>query len=193
MLKLFFYCLNMEEAAERFVADSLSELTNLLSQPPVQVEFRSDPLPEKFRNDKLLSEPCSDILCFCYWCRRICFTILNHYPLLVYCKPDSKIAQAAIKEDVRAKWGLCNDYYSVSAVYESNNKYILWHETLHLFGVEDCYDQNNPHNGTPCELDDCLMQYAPTSQTVGDWPFLCHKNIKLIQNWNNTHNGWQIK
>ena len=189
MLKLFYYCLNMDEIAKQFVVKSLSELTDLLSQPPVQVEFRPDPLPEKFRKDKLISEPCSDILCFSLWCKRIFFELLNHYPLLVYCRKDSKVAEAAIKENERAIWGLCKDDYSVSAVYQPENKYILWHETLHLFGVDDCYDLQKPNAGTTCGLDNCLMQYAPQKDTVGEWPFLCQKNIKRIQNWSNKHIG----
>lgn len=186
MLKLFYYCLNRDEAAEQFVANRMSELTDLLARPPVQVEFRADRLPDKYRKSKLISEPCSDPPFFSLWCRRICFTLLKHYPLLVYCRKDSKVAEAAKKANERAIWGLCQDDCSVSAVYESNNEYILWHEVLHLFGVDDCHcGPKKP--GPTCELTNCIMQYAPTPKTVGGWPFLCQKNIRRIQSWNEKH------
>jgi len=189
MLKLFYYCLNMDKIAEQFVVKSLFELTELLSQSPVQVDFKPDPLPEKLRKDELISDLCPDIPCFSFWCKKIATKLLTKYPLLVYCKPDSRIAQAAQKECNLACWGLTNNCYMVSAVYEPNNKYILWHEALHLFGVDDCYDYNRPNRGTNCELNNCLMQYAPQKDSVGEWPFLCQKNIKRIQDWSNNHIG----
>jgi hypothetical protein len=183
MLKLFYYCLNMDETAERFVAESLFELSDFLKKPPVRVRLKVDRLPEKYRQNELVCSPYSGPLPFTTWCKRIGTKLLKKYPLLVYCKPDSKIAQAAQKECNLACWGLTNDYYMVSAVYKPENKYILWHEVVHLFGVVDCYNPEHPHAGTTCELSYCLMQYAPQKGTVSEWPFLCQKNIKLIQNW----------
>ena len=102
-------------------------------------------------------------------------------PFLVYCKGNSKLAKAAKEESPLAQWGLTNDYYLVSAVYKRCNKYLLWHEALHLFEVCDCYCYYNPNAGVNCDLSNCIMQYEPLKETVGEWPFLCEKNIKRIQ------------
>ncbi len=192
MLKLFWHCLDLSQSDEQFVEKSLCELSDFLKKPPLRIRLKVDRLPEKYRQNELVCSPCSDQASFTTWCKRICCTLLNHYPLLVYCKKDSKVAEAAIKENDRAIWGLCQDYYSVSAVYESNNKYILWHEVLHLFEVCDCYCYCNPNAGTNCDLTNCIMQYAPTPQTVGEWPFLCEKNIKRIRACNETRSTSSI-
>jgi hypothetical protein len=116
--------------------------------------------------------------------------------ILVCCKDDSKLAKMAKTYVPIAKWGLMNNEV-ILAVYKLNNKYILWHEVLHLFGVDDCYDYKDPYNGTTCGLDNCLMQYAPSVKTVRKWPFLCEKNIKILQGRlkkiTNTQGSWPIK
>ena len=48
----------------------------------------------------------------------------------------------------------------LATVYRENpDKYIIWHEVLHIFGAEDCYDVSGQNT---CELSTCIMQYAPT-------------------------------
>jgi len=100
--------------------------------------------------------------------------------LVIYCEPSSNIAKAIKKTNKIAEWGLCFQH-RISAVYEKNNKYIIWHEVLHLFGVSDCYDIGNPNGPLTCELEKCLMQYAPQEGNVAPWPFLCKSNIKWLK------------
>lgn len=74
----------------------------------------------------------------------------------------------------------------LALVYGSADKYVIWHEALHLLGARDCYDTSDPwqNPGPTCELPNCLMQYAPTSEAVRDWPFLCQNNLDLIESRN---------
>jgi len=125
---------------------------------------------------------------FCKEARNKLDTIEPDSPaLLVYCKAGSKLCIAAKEECERAVWGLTNDYYRISAVYEPNNKYILWHEALHLFGAEDCYELDNPNAGTTCKLEQCIMQYEPREGSVNEWPFICEKNTRKIKAYFKEH------
>jgi hypothetical protein len=63
----------------------------------------------------------------------------------------------------------------VSLTYAVANKYILWHETLHLLGVPDHYDLKTLR--TTCGLATCVMQYGPEEGTVGDGRWLCEMGV----------------
>lgn len=68
------------------------------------------------------------------------------------------------------------------------DKYIIWHEMLHLLGAYDCYDLSKNERGPNCDLPNCIMQYEATMANVGKWPFLCNGNLQLVRNrletWN---------
>ena len=59
---------------------------------------------------------------------------------------------------------------------------VIIHELLHLLGADDCYDMTKEDWGPNCGLPNCIMQYQATIDNVGDWPFLCEKNIEKIRN-----------
>lgn len=179
----------MGQTGKKFVLDSLEEFRQLLIKPPLEVELKSEPLSAKAGQvvGQVLYEPpqgAEDTLSACY------NTILKEVscdeftPLVVYCRPDAKIAKAIKRERPSACWGVTMDHL-ISVVYnpEPENKYILWHEVLHLFDANDCYSSQAPNSGTNCGLTNCVMQYAPTEQTVGKWLFICQPNIELIQEW----------
>ena len=46
MLKLFWYCLDVREEDQKFVAESLDELKQLLKKPTVEVELKALPLAQ---------------------------------------------------------------------------------------------------------------------------------------------------
>lgn len=185
MLKLFWHCLDDNTEDRQFISESLNELEKLLKKPIVQVEFKA------YQLSKALARIANEILhcpskessgpLFDCWFRMIQKNPKDKFsPLLIYCRPDSEIAEAIRKKDYIAQWGYTQNG-CISAVYEPNNKYILWHEALHLFDAGDCYCYANPNAGTTCGLTNCLMQYAPTQDSVGEWPFLCKKNIEILQ------------
>lgn len=192
MLKLFWHCLDANEVDQKFVERTLYELKQLLKNPPAEIGLDAEPLYQQsaelvcseLRNISLKTDRP-----FALWCASIRpkLSDLKGTPLLIYSNADSVIAKAAEKENNLAKWGLMNDQFAVSAVYKLGNKYILWHEALHLFDACDCYCYANPNAGPNCELSNCIMQYIPTKKTVGGWPFLCQKNIKRIQAWSKKH------
>ncbi|HUW19437.1 MAG TPA: hypothetical protein VMW16_09055 [Sedimentisphaerales bacterium] len=191
MLKVFWYCLDGNEKDRQFVTESFAELTNLLIISPAKVNLKATLLDEQSAKiaDEVLSEPPKDTaepLSNCYFDISKKVSRDKCTPILVYCRPNSYIAEAIRKNQPLAKWGYTQQPY-ISAVYNQNNKYILWHEALHLFGADDCYDCNNPNSRTTCELRNCLMQYAPTKETVGEWPFLCKENVERIRNWSDKH------
>lgn len=194
MLKLYWCCMDMSEADQKFVEDSLDEFKQLLKSPPMEVELKAFPLAKDIVSivSAELSKPSKEKekpfdayrlairkkMPFDKWT-----------PLLVYCKPNTVIVQAAKKQakdegEVCPNWGY--NISRLSAVYNLVNKYILWHEALHLWGADDCHYRGNP--GPTCGLSNCIMQYKPTKDTVRQWPFLCQKNIELIQERSKKHN-----
>jgi len=182
MLEFFWYCFDGNEKDRQFVTESFTELTSLLI---TKVNLKATLLDEQSSRiaDKVLREPPKDAenTLMSYYLDISNKVSRNKYtPILVYCRPDSYIAKAIKKNVPLAQWGYTQPSF-ISAVYNQNNKYILWHEALHLFGALECYDNNNPNHGTTCELPNCLMQYAPTKETVKKWPFLCKKNIKKLK------------
>jgi hypothetical protein len=192
VLKLSWYCLDSKKVHEEFVVQALEDLIQLLKSPRVELELDAKRLDEQCANSvnwKMRGISPQTDRPFAEWCASIRSNLpdLNRTPLLIYCTANSAIAKAAVKENDLAKWGLTNDQFAVSAVYRCGNKYILWHEVLHLFDAVDCYCYANPQAGPNCELTNCLMQYVPTEHTVGEWPFLCRKNIIRIQNWSKKH------
>ena len=100
---------------------------------------------------------------------------------VLLCDPSHVFARCARKAAPHAEWGVACGCLAI--VYGSTDKYVIWHETLHLFGAEDCYNPGNP-NGHPnpnCGQPNCIMQYAPTVANVGNWPFLCGENVSRVR------------
>lgn len=184
MLELYWHCLDMHERDEQSVRKNLAELSQLLKRKPVTVELGVVQLPSnlaklvdiELRDPPLESkEPFREVI----YAIRKKLPFSKWAPLVVYCKPSASIALAAQKQDENALWGYMCDY-RLSAVYNLENKHTLWHEALHLFDVEDCH--SGPRNpGPTCELPECIMQYKSKEGNVCSWPFLCQKNVKLIQ------------
>lgn len=181
MLQLFWHCLDLTKSDEEFIKGSFCELAGLLAKPPTGITFKAIQLPRNIisKTENILRKHQRDLLVYYREISKFPSSI-KPFPLLIYCVNDSPTAQTAKKQNRLAKWGLTLPG-CISIVYSMNNKYILWHEAIHLFGVDDCYDENNPDGPLRCELKNCLMQYAPTEHTVGKWPFLCQKSIQAIQ------------
>ena len=106
--------------------------------------------------------------------------------LVVLCPPDSALHAIALQSNSDALWGINNA--GLAAIYNLDNKYIVWHETLHILGADDCYDLDKDNRGPNCELGNCIMQYEATEENVGTWPFLCKKNVSLVKS---RINKWQ--
>jgi len=93
------------------------------------------------------------------------------------CPETHEFAQASLRNNPDALWG--SAYGALGLIYHRVDRYITWHEALHLLGAEDCYDL--PDKGPTCELSNCIMQYIPCLSTVGAWPFICEENVRLMQ------------
>jgi len=97
--------------------------------------------------------------------------------VLICSPPDGRIATLAKELNPDAEWGMSGSV--LASVYGKVDRYVIWHEALHLLGADDCYQL--PDKGPCCELPNCIMQYEPTLSRVGRWPFICSKNIQSIQ------------
>jgi hypothetical protein len=177
------------------VEDSLVELFQVLKNKPFEVNF----VPERLSDELMCivteelnrkhSQINRDFFLLKYWkeIRKRISDPKKFTPLVIYCNPIEIIVEEILKKEPLAKWGLTHPK-RIALVY-NHNKYILWHEILHLFGAEDCYDYDNPHGKLKCGLQNCLMQYAPILKTVGERPVLCKENIKLIQMYDKKSNN----
>jgi hypothetical protein len=161
----------------------MDQLSDYLSCPPVDVNYNFEELPAKLKNtiSDVLEKQNDIISFFGLTLSGLRKNLRRVSRLFILCPPHNKIATMSKKECPNAYWGFSNG--QVSATYDLDNKFIIWHEALHLLGAEDCYDLSKGDRGPNCECKKCIMQYEPTKYTVGEWPFLCDRNIDRIRKW----------
>jgi len=189
MVTVCWHCLDMTENDERFVAGALKELAQNLEKDPIKLPVSikqlrdKSKLTEKVRErlNKLNDQSCEFSTCSAV----IADTFVSEegiaQRLLVYCSPDSNIAEAARRKESSAKYGANCGFFS--AVYKPNSKVIVWHEALHLLGADDCYivEDRRVRKKSCCKLDGCIMEYNPPESTCEKWPFLCDRNVKKLK------------
>jgi hypothetical protein len=190
MRKTYYYCYDMPEKKD-WLRQSMNELSKYLAMPPTWINYTFFELSEEYVPDihKILETPRESF-------HSLQDRIVEYFAkkpemiayLLVICSQDSILTEMALRADPVAKWGAT--LRPIALAYHTCDKYTTWHETFHLLGAEDCYDRDKDNDGPNCDLSNCIMQYVPTSQFVGGWPFLCQKNIqkvqKGIQQWGNS-------
>lgn len=174
MRKIYWYCMGLSKSDEKFLVAALNELVCNLRKPPVEIELAVETLSEP-----LVARICphvSDPGEFTLIATTIGDEVAQELPpkhtgfvpgLLIYCRGNDQLAQSAQKANPTAEWGATCGRLAV--VWTSGNEKLIWHEALHLLGVTDCYDKETLEGS--CEKEPgCLMQYAPTDETVAEWP-----------------------
>ena len=171
------YWHSYEQQNEGLVASAMTEFTSLLTQPPTEVAIGAKPFADAWASDILgiLSRP-QTIVDTCAEVGEFLSDqgIYDDTRILVMCSQSSPLAKAVRENNPDAKWG---GSLGRLAVVWHEDRYVLWHEALHLINARDCYTGLKPD----CDLSTCIMQYVPTRANVGDWPFLCSTNIGLLR------------
>jgi len=177
MHRVNFHCTAVDRA---YAENALKELSELLEKAPARIEVEFVPLSEAegAAVEDVLKQP---FPCFAEYVSELsglwletCDRLL--WPLLVFCPRNCAVAEAARRSKPLAQWGAATGN-SFAAVWQQD-KYVVWHEALHLLSAEDCYTEDDM--GPTCEQRNCIMQWVPTEQNVGQWPFLCSANIRRI-------------
>jgi hypothetical protein len=106
---------------------------------------------------------------------------MNQNPLLgqrffAFCKGEESFVSAARLSNPDAEWGPAERGVFALA-WEPGNKFLIWHEVLHLLYAQDCYDSKGR---TTCGEDQCIMQYIPNSANCGESIRICGNNITQI-------------
>ena len=98
-----------------------------------------------------------------------------------FCKGVEDFVCAAQRKNEMAVWGAtwANE---VALSWIPDNKFLIWHEFMHLLFAKDCYDDGD--GCQPCSEQYCLMQYAPTAQSCHDGFFLCPQADLRIRHMN---------
>ena len=179
MKQIYSYCLDAEFDGD-FVAMALSELQRNLAAFPTRMKVDFKELPVKFRQKFSTILEMNNL--FTPIAAEIGDELFNEQGdlpgLVVFCRRDSNVARQARKQEPHADWGATCGCLAV--VWEKGNKYLIWHEVLHLLGVMDCYDSETIQG--ICENPGCLMQYAPTEKTLAPWPeCLCPETISRLR------------
>lgn len=92
--------------------------------------------------------------------------------VLLACDPNHRLVSLVAKIAPHAAWGA--SVGMLAAYWIPDNHVLVMHETMHLFGVDDCYGS--------CGFDGCLMQYVPTPNSVAPWPeCLCARTKKQLK------------
>jgi hypothetical protein len=100
--------------------------------------------------------------------------------ILLYCPGHTALREAVRRRESKILWGGSLGFLSM--VWQGQNKQLLWHETLHLLGAEDCYDFENCKKQPKCLLDSCcIMQWEPCPENCGEELVLCAENIARVQ------------
>jgi hypothetical protein len=197
MITIYWYCYKTPKD-KKFVEDSLNEMAEHLKKEPIKLNItikslRDEPELEKEAiaqlnkfNDPLYKH--ADYSCYIsgiFLKRRL--TIINtcRSSLLVYCNPESYIAKSLRKQAHSPSWGVTVN--PVAFVYKRENVYnhgrwTTWHESLHLLGVDECYEENTHTRKTVCNCETCIMQYKPPENWTVEW-FLCKKSIQKLQDF----------
>lgn len=186
MIVLYWHCLDMKECDERFLANTLEQLCQFLRTEPTRLAVTSRRLKDEHKLVKKVDIILHKIRNQPDEFERGALDIVKVLPtaahLLVYCMPCSGIAKAAVRFNNEAEWGITHPYCftsnSFAAVYKRGNKFVVWHEALHLLGANDCSDC---HSAECCDSAHDIMQHIPMPENVRNWPFLCGNNITLIQ------------
>ena len=173
--KTIYWASLTEEARDRrFVAEAMAELLDALSV--WQLAPVIEPLPEDLEEILVPHLRAPDI----EGCVRAIQEAGAGQPfgVSIYCDPRQPAACAARERLAHAQWGLSMKGI-FSLTYCAGNKWILWHETLHLLGAQDHYSLKEFE--TTCELPTCIMQYAPSELTVGERPCLCQETLGILR------------
>jgi hypothetical protein len=93
--------------------------------------------------------------------------------VFLFCDYDYPAARTARKDQQMAKLGAA--WPGVWALaWTPDNKYLLWHEAMHLLNAMDCYDEDGKTN---CGERRCLMQYVPCEKNCESDLYLCSSNV----------------
>ena len=194
MITIYWHCVVpvTSEEDEKFVADKLDQLAQHLRSEPVKLSIsikrlrdepdlarKVDETLDRLSNQSYTFNACDAAITYDFFTANLIGETCAA-KLLVYCSPDSHIAVAARRKAPHAIWGAKCSF--LAAVYSLNNKIAVFHEALHLLGADDCYIEDKPSQKKPdCNFEHCIMYYEPLEEWCENWPFICDKNIDLIQ------------
>lgn len=170
------HCLSLVDGYETALFDSLVELNTELAAnyptiAPISVQLLNSTLWDEVYPHLKRNMP------------GVCPDDTDQHPdlsskrLLILCDEGHPFVNDARNDNPRAHWGIgvpCK--FSVAWV---DNKYLWWHEALHLFNAKDCY---NKFGINKCPEVHCVMQASPTYQSCGGRLHLCSKNVRRLSN-----------
>lgn len=183
---LFYEPVGLNPLDEEDFVEAMKNFPSRLRQSPAEIDIPVERLPSGFQYDVLEildeAEPIcvrnSDVLD--YFVKRLGYCA----NLIVGCQDNHPIALALKKANPDAQWGAAfvdgNFRGPLAFAYCPGNRHLIWHESLHLLGANDCYCVPN-HRGPTCEQPNCIMQFEPNAARVGSWPWLCKSNIDRIR------------
>lgn len=87
--------------------------------------------------------------------------------LLISATGSDKYRNYCLKEARLARWGCCfAGYIAIEYAPMKERLMTQLHESLHLFGVDDCYKTSDLHPKDSCTDDSCFMRYGVHSSRV---------------------------
>ena len=105
-------------------------------------------------------------------------TPLDGKKVFVFCEPDHPFAKKARAKTPEALWvaAVLGNY----ALAWRPDKFLLWHEALHLLWAHDCYDRVTKTRMSNCDESRCIMQYVACAENCGGDLYLCSANVESV-------------
>ena len=93
--------------------------------------------------------------------------IISENRVLIATDNNSSFAKWCKSQNPKAFWGCNLEFISIDYAPRENRLFSQLHESLHLFGVDDCYEATTECRPKKnCDNSDCVMRYGATSEKI---------------------------
>jgi len=83
-----------------------------------------------------------------------------NFRVIIATDTDSTFYKWCKSQCLHAKWGCANKLYAIDYAPVKKRESSQLHECLHLFDVDDCYDEKTLNPKPKCNNEDCVMRYG---------------------------------
>jgi hypothetical protein len=176
---ILWHCFPQDSGAAESVSNALTELTRWIkSEYAVAVETIQADIETAKAIEQIFTSQKACMWADAYLQFQLARSIRTSNAV-VYCPSAPGVRDAALSNNPGALFGASIGQLAI--VYSPDNVPLIWHETLHTFGAEDCYDELSKKRKRACDRPTCLMQWDVNVNTCGRSPTVCEQVHEKLQ------------